>query len=108
MVASLLNGRPLTNVCSNFNEEEPLTPNHFVLRNHQPYVPANLEEKFDGLSRRRWKQSQYIVDQYWRRWMREYVPTKIERKKWDKHLRNARLGIRDDVLILDENTRRED
>jgi len=101
-VASLLNSRPLTNVCSDPNEPEPLTPNHFILGNHAPHIPADLEENFDGLSRRRWKQSQYLVNQYWRRWMREYVPTLIERKKWDKHVRPIR------VLILDENTRRGD
>jgi hypothetical protein len=85
-------------------EVASLLKTHFILGCHHPHVPPNVEKEFDGLSRRRWKQVQFIIDQFWRRWMREYVPELIERKKWQNPTRPMRIG--DKVLILDENTRR--
>ncbi|KAI9555947.1 hypothetical protein GHT06_018489 [Daphnia sinensis] len=103
-VASLLNTRPLTHVSSDPSEPEPLTPNHFILGCHHPHYPPDVEEAFCGLTRRRYRQSQFIVNQYWRRWMREYVPNLIDRKKWNQVTPSLRVGNR--VLIMDENTRR--
>jgi transposase InsO family protein len=103
-VASLLNSRPLTNVPTDPAEPEPLTPFHFILGSANPHQAPDSESAFDGLSRRKWKQSQFITDQFWRRWMREYLPSLIERKKWDKSVRPLRIG--DHVLIMNENTRR--
>jgi transposase InsO family protein len=103
-VASLLNTRPLTHVSSDPSEPEPLTPNHFILGCHHPHYPPDVEEAFCGLTRRRYRQSQFIVNQYWRRWMREYVPNLIDRKKWNQATPSLRVGNR--VLIMDENTRR--
>jgi hypothetical protein len=103
-VASLLNGRPITRVSTDPSEPEPLTPNHFILGCHHPHAPPDVETSFDGLSRRHWKQGQFIVDQFWRRWMREYLPELIGRDKWQQHTRPMRIG--DKVLIVDENTRR--
>ena len=103
-VASLLNGRPITRVSTDPNEPEPLTPNHFILGCHHPPVSPNVETAFDGLSRRHWQQSQFIIDQFWRRWMREYVPELIGRDKWQQNTRPMCVG--DKVLVVDENTRR--
>jgi hypothetical protein len=105
-VASLLNTPPLTHVQTDPNEPEPLTPNHFVLGGPHLHRAPDREEAFDGLPRRRWKQAQFIVDQYWRRWMREYLPSLIECKKWDKSVRPLLVG--DKVLIMDENNKREE
>jgi hypothetical protein len=96
----------LTNVQTDPSEPEPLTPYHFILGNPHPHRAPDTEEAFDGLTRRKWKQAQFIVDQYWRRWMKEYLPTLIERKKWEKTVRPIRVG--DVVMIMDENSRRGD
>ena len=84
--------------------QNQLTPNHFILGCHHPHYPPEVEEAFCGLTRRRYRQSQFIVNQYWRRWMREYVPNLIDRKKWNQATPSLRIGNR--VLIMDENTRR--
>jgi hypothetical protein len=96
----------LTNVQTDPSEPEPLTPYHFILGSPHPHRAPDTEEAFDGLTRRKWKQAQFIVDQYWRRWMKEYLPTLIERKKWEKTVRPIRVG--DVVMIMDENSRRGD
>jgi hypothetical protein len=79
-VASLLNSRPLTHVHTDQSEPEPLTPNHFLIGGPHPHRAPDVEENFDGVTRRHWKQAQYIVNQFCRRWMREYLPSLIERK----------------------------
>jgi len=103
-VASMLNSRPLTHVHTDPAEPEPLTPNHFILGGAHPHRVPDCEEAFDGLTRRRWKQSQFILNQFWRRWMQEYVPSLIGREKWDQSARPLRIG--DQVLIMDENAKR--
>ena len=50
--------------------------------------------------RRRWRQVQYIVDQFWKRWLREYLPELCRRQKWLRPYPNVKRG--DLVLILDE------
>ena len=66
---------------------------------------SNVETEFDGLSRRRWKQAQFILTSSGEDGCaREYVPELIERKKCENPTRPMCIG--DKVLILDENTRR--
>jgi hypothetical protein len=102
-VTALLNDRPLTTVSTDPSDANPLTPNHFLCQPHQ-YVPPDDDSSFEENARRRWRYAQFIVGQYWKRWMREYVPTLIERTKWFRHNRNAEVGDR--VLVIDENTKR--
>ena len=47
---------------------------------------------------------QAIIEQFWRRWLREYVPTLTERRKWFRPERNIRTG--DVVIIVDDNSPR--
>ena len=51
--------------------------------------------------RRRWRAAQAIVDYFWRRWMREYVP-QADREEETAHRKNLRKG--DVVLIIEPNT----
>ncbi|EFX73868.1 hypothetical protein DAPPUDRAFT_252549 [Daphnia pulex] len=73
-VTSLFNSRPLTHVHSDPSDLEPLTPNHFLIGGPHPHRVPDDEQAFNGVTRRRWKQAQFIVNQFWRRWMREYLP----------------------------------
>lgn len=56
-------------------------------------------DKQDLYARRRWKQSQYISDLFWKRWTKEYLPNLQERQKWNELKRNLKTG--DVVLIAD-------
>ena len=103
-VAALLNGRPLTHVSVDPEDLEPLTPNHFLLGRPQPHLPPAPESSCHELSKREWRQAQALIDQFWRRWMEEYVPTLIERSKWLASHRNLQEG--DVVLVVEPNTPR--
>ena len=69
-----MNGQPITTVSGDANDLEPLTPNHLPLPKSESPLPPGLFKKEDSLSRRRWKQVQYLADVFWRRWSREYLP----------------------------------
>jgi len=90
-VEGILNGRPLTPVSSNPKDLDPLTPNHLLLLRANPNLPPGVFSKKEMYSKRRWHQVQYIADVFWRRWLKEYLPTLQERAKWTKPLCNHLL-----------------
>ena len=96
-----VNSRPLTHVSVDPRDDEPLTPNHFLIgsasaRPHLThYRPA--EEKPN--LRKRWRESQQLADMFWRRWLREYLPTLAARPKWTT--RTAPIQEGDLVAIMD-------
>jgi hypothetical protein len=55
-------------------------------------------------SRKRWRQAQVIVDHVWKRWLKEYVPNLLERRKWNTQHRNVKTG--DLVLVVDKDAPR--
>ena len=99
-VESILNSRPLIPVTFDLTDDEPLTPNHLLLLRGNSNLPPGLFEKKDCYARRRWAQAQYLADQFWRRWTREYLPN-ICLQKWQQKQRN--LAPNDIVLIRDNS-----
>ena len=78
-VQGILNSRLLTPVSSDPKDLEPLTPNHLILLRANPNLPPGVFNKEDVYSRRRWRQVQYMSDIFWKRWLKEYLPTLQER-----------------------------
>ena len=102
-IESVVNGRPLTPVSGDCNDLEPLTPNHLLLlRGCSQVVPGGYGEK--DTYRRRWRHVQFIADAFWKRWLKEYLPTLQPRQKWTDIKRNIAEG--DIVLIMDEQVPR--
>ena len=98
---AIVNARPLTKVSDDPRDPEALTPNHLLLLRSGPALPPGGFSKSDCYSRRRWRHVQYLADVFWRRWMREYLPSLQQRQKWSHADRNFSVG--DVVLLLDEN-----
>ena len=61
-VESISNSRPITVVSEDSRDLEPLTPNHLLLLNKDTMMPPGVFQKEDLLSRRRWRQIQYLSD----------------------------------------------
>ena len=101
-VEYIVNGRPITTVSSDHRDGEPLTPNHLLLLRSSVELPIGIFERADLYSRKRWRQIQYLADQFWRRWTREYLPLLQHRSKWNTPHRNFSTG--DIVLLVDEQT----
>ena len=103
-VESIVNGRPLTVLSDDLNDETPLTPNHLLLLCGGPHLLPGQFDQSD-IYGRRWRHVQFLSDQFWKRWVREYLPTLQLRHKWLRPKRNLQDG--DVVLIRDENTPRK-
>ena len=101
-VESILNGRPITTISSDPRDQEPLTPNHLLLLRSEPSMPPGLFRKEDLLSRRRWRQVQYLADIFWKRWTKEYLPLLQSSQKWLRPRRN--LAVEDVVLVSHRNS----
>ena len=99
-VEKILNSRPITRVSSDPSDLEPLTPNHILLLRHNPCsAPSEFEdsEKFQA----RWKHVHILANEFWARWVKEYLPMLQERQKWLKQRRNFKVG--DLVIMKDTN-----
>ena len=98
---NIINGRPMTKLSDDVRDSPPLTHNHFLR------LGANtIHQKFNrgDMYRKQWRHVQHVVDVFWRKWLREYLPQLQRRKKW---LRVTRCSRKDDlVLVVDEMTPR--
>ncbi|XP_045032624.1 uncharacterized protein LOC116926858 [Daphnia magna] len=104
-VAALLNSRPLTHLSMDPDDPDPLTPNNFLHGGARPYTPLKLsdEENVD-VTAKQFLQSKAIIQHFWYRWLREYVPHLTERRKWAENQPNVTVG--DIVLVIEPNTLR--
>ena len=100
-VEALLNGRPLTHASTDPGDYQPLTPNHFLIGRASPQLPPGVFVDGDLCSRRRWKHTQVLIDHFWRRWRREYLPTLTTRSKWSRDTTEVKVG--ELVLVTDDN-----
>jgi transposase InsO family protein len=100
-VERIINDRPITDVSDDPNDPLALTPSMLLLMKGNSCVPPGNFCKTDVYAKRWWKQVQYLAGVFWKRWLREYLPSLQQRHKWQK----VRKDIRKDdvVLVADEN-----
>ncbi|XP_053691074.1 uncharacterized protein LOC128739603 [Sabethes cyaneus] len=100
---AIVNNRPLTYLPLDSEEQEALTPNHFILGSSsglkQPMEPTDGVE----VVRNSWHQIFVCLNHFWRRWVREYLPTLTRRNKWHDEVRA--LMSNDLVIVIDETKR---
>ena len=97
-VEAILNSRPLTLVSAGPNDLCVLTPMGLLNGCIEPPLSPGSFAHPDGL-RALWKASQLFADEFWRRWLREYLPFLNARQKWLVPVRNFR--VEDLVLLVD-------
>ncbi|XP_072040573.1 uncharacterized protein [Amphiura filiformis] len=99
---AIVNSRPLT--VDNMNDPmslEPLTPNHLLTQKSRIILPPPGEfQREDMYLRKWWRRVQYLANEFWSRWRREYLQTLQSRPKWVKPKRDLQTG--DIVIIKDE------
>ena len=103
---SIINSRPLTSVCQGDPTTlQPLTPNHILtMKSKVPPPPPGEFVREDMYLRKRWRRVQYLVEQFWSRWRKEYVAIISKRQKWLNPKRNIQEG--DIVLVVDDKLHR--
>ncbi|XP_060607783.1 uncharacterized protein LOC132759922 [Ruditapes philippinarum] len=100
-VEKILNDRPITRVSDDPKDPPVLTPSMILLLKSNTCIPRGIFRKEDTYAKRRWRQAQYLADIFWKRWIREYIPTLQSRQKWLRPQRDIREG--DIVLVAQEN-----
>ena len=100
-IEAIINSRPLTTVSDDPSDLSPLTPNHLLHQRSGIPLPPGIFDPADSISRKRWKQVQYLADIFWKRWSKEYLTALQERSKWRRPVRNLRDG---DVVLVVENS----
>ncbi|XP_068735362.1 uncharacterized protein [Montipora capricornis] len=99
-VVIILNSRPLTPCSDDPNDLEPLTPNHLLLERKHLALPPGLFVHEDLYGRKQWRRAQFLADCFWKKWIKEYLPTLQKRQKWVRE--KGSLKVKDLVLIVDE------
>lgn len=101
-VMAIVNSRPLTS--EHINDPvgpEPLTPNHILTM--KPTIIAPPPGDFvreDLYLQKRWKRVQFLANEFWTRWRKEYLLSLQQRCKWNKSRRNAKIN---DIVLLQDD-----
>ena len=98
---AIVNSRPLTTEnLYNSQGPEPLTPNHLLTMKSKVILPPPGEfVREDVYARKRWRKVQFLPNEFWSRWKREYLLNLQARQKWHTKTRNFQVG---DIVILKE------
>lgn len=99
-VENVINSRPLTYVPLDSEDDEALTPNHFLLGSSSGCKPMGQYDDSGILLKRNWMVSQQFTNHFWKRWIREYLPTLTRRTKWLEPAKPLEVG--NIVIIVDE------
>ena len=102
-VEAMINSRPLTKLSEDVTDMTTLNPNQLLMLNEQSRNFPGRFQKSD-MYRQRWKFIQYLANQFWKRWLKEYLPELQRRSKWCARQENIKVG--DVVLLCEENTPR--
>ena len=96
----LVNSRPITYVSSDPNDPSPLTPNHFIIGQiGGVFAPEALDEVEANNPRNRWHRVQQLLQLFWKRWRKEFLPRLNVNKKWFNPKHNLKQG---DVVLIAE------
>ena len=81
---------------------EPLTPNHLLTLKTQVVLPPPGKFKSPDLySQKRWRRVQYLANQFWLRWQKEYCTLLQKRQKWTTSKRSTKIG--NVILVHDDD-----
>ncbi|XP_038122101.1 uncharacterized protein LOC119770743 [Culex quinquefasciatus] len=100
-VEACLNSRPLTPLSNDPNDLAPLTPGHFIIGGPLEAIPEPDLQNIPCNRLSRWQRMQRVVQDFWSRWQKEYLPTLQKRYKWPGPQPNLSVG--DMVLLQDDN-----
>lgn len=100
-IEACLNSRPLTVLSDNPDDPLPLTPGHFLIG--EPLLNIADENYCDTFVSNvdRWKLVQQMVNEFWKRWSKEYLVNLNQRYKWSMKL--SEPNINDIVVIKEDN-----
>ncbi|XP_042575337.1 uncharacterized protein LOC122136428 [Cyprinus carpio] len=97
-VETILNAKPLGYVSSDVADPDPVTQNYLLMGRPDASLPQVIYPESEILSRKRWRQSQVLADQFWTSFIKNYLPTLQPRQKWMRDSNNLTPGT---FVIID-------
>nr|XP_020464125.1 uncharacterized protein LOC109964879 [Monopterus albus] len=100
---AIVNSRPLTvDGLNDPTSPEPLTPNHLIMMKSKVALPPPGKfVKEDIYAAKRWRRVQFLTEQFWSRWKKEYLLNVSTRQKWHVPRRNLKVN---DIVIIKEDS----
>lgn len=99
---AVVNSQPLT--VDNLNSPDslqPLTPNYLInMKSSIALPPPGTFPREDLYGAKRWRCVQYLAEQFWSHWKRDYLHNITTRQRWHMPMRNIQVG--DIVMDIDE------
>ena len=103
-VEGIVNSRPLTKVSDDPSDDAAMTPSDLlIVRSSRPVALGKFCQ--GDMLRRRWRYTQHLVEMFWKRYLRDYIPQLQKRMKWTRERKSVKEG--DLVLVIDENSPRK-
>ncbi|XP_058839732.1 uncharacterized protein LOC131695232 [Topomyia yanbarensis] len=99
LIENTVNSRPLTYIPLDDEIATVLTPNHFLIGSSNGLKPDVLFDDSGVALKRAWHMSQIIANQFWKIWIRDYLPTLTRRTKWFE--KSKPLTVGDIVIVID-------
>ena len=96
----IANSMSLTRNPASSNDEESLTPYHFLNIRPTTNMPGEEFSKRDKFRIKKWRQAQLLSHNYQECWLCEYIPSLQQRQKWQQAVRDLKIG--DLVLVADD------
>lgn len=101
MVEGVLNSRPLIPLAMCPQDNQPLTPGHFLIGNPLNALPDPIADDLNADFRYSWSKTVVARQLFWRRWSKEYLQSLQQRYKWSVEQQNVKIN--DLVLLIDRN-----
>lgn len=101
-VESILNSRPLYPLTEDPESLEVLTPGHFLVGGPLMAIPESLYPDARHTKVNLYRHLSYLVQQFWRKWQRDYLHTLQQRTKWQFDVQNPPL-VGQLVLLKEDN-----
>ena len=98
-VEGIINSKPLGYTSSDIADPDPITPNMLLMGRRHPSTPQVIYADSELLSRRRWRQCQVLADQFWVKFIRDYLLSLQTRSKWQRDRED--LDVDSIVMIVD-------
>lgn len=98
-VEGIINSKPLGYVSSDLSDADPITPNLLLMGRRDASLPQAVYGTRELLGRRKWRHSQVIADQFWKRFTERYLPSLQPRQKWQQSSPNLTVG--EVVMVVD-------
>ncbi|XP_055630605.1 uncharacterized protein LOC129771210 [Toxorhynchites rutilus septentrionalis] len=100
-VEGCLNSRPLTPLSDDPTDLDPLTPAHFLIGSSLQALPEPSTENIPINRLNRWQLVQRQLEDFWKRWRREYLcQLQGRNKRWKPPLK---IDVDKLVVIQDDN-----